>query len=87
MGKKEANPWGLYDVHGNLWEWVSDWYDEEYYTKSSKSNPQGAEKGSFRVFRGGSWSNSPENVRSAYRFRDDPAGRFSLVGFRLARTM
>ncbi|MCP4700099.1 MAG: SUMF1/EgtB/PvdO family nonheme iron enzyme [Gammaproteobacteria bacterium] len=84
-GEKKANAWKLYDMHGNVWEWVQDWYAEDYYVKSPKENPAGPETGSYRVLRGGSWSDSPRFVRSADRFRGDPGSRFAYLGFRLAR--
>jgi formylglycine-generating enzyme required for sulfatase activity len=73
-------------MHGNIWEWVNDWYAEDYYKNSPQDNPTGPEKGVDRVLRGGSWINYPTFVRSAIRNRVDPAYRFDNVGFRLART-
>ncbi|MDR1921074.1 MAG: formylglycine-generating enzyme family protein [Candidatus Adiutrix sp.] len=79
VGQKEPNAWGLYDMHGNVWEWVQDWYDD--YSGSPATDPLGASSGSSRVFRGGdnAWS-----CRSAFRSGDTPDARYDYLGFRLA---
>ncbi|MDR2450345.1 MAG: formylglycine-generating enzyme family protein [Candidatus Accumulibacter sp.] len=84
VGQKEANPWGFYDMHGNVWEWVQDWYDEDYYAKSPVRDPSGPSEGSFRVLRGGSWYFDAAGLRSANRFYLSPDYRVELNGFRLA---
>ena len=86
VGQKAANGLGIYDMSGNVWEWVSDWYKNKYYADSPRENPQGPSGGSSRVFRGGRWNSSPAYVRSAGRGHGDPGYRDSSLGFRLART-
>ncbi len=84
VGQKEPNGWGLYDVHGNVWEWVQDWYDERYYASSPSVDPDGPQSGSGRVVRGGSWHQTATSWRTAFRRQYDPNYRGISIGFRLA---
>jgi len=83
VGQKEPNAWGLYDMHGNLWEWCQDWYESDYYGKSPTDDPTGPTAGSQRVIRGGSWNLSPWSCRSADRDGNEPDTRGSALGFRV----
>jgi len=84
VGRKRANPWGLHDVLGNVWEWVWDWKDA--YPEGAVINPLGPAAGAYRVRRGCAWSNIPDHCRAADRSDDDPHVRDRNWGFRLART-
>ena len=87
VGSYPPNGWGLYDMHGNVWEWCLDWYGGKYYNECKRQgivdNPQGPETGSDRVLRGGSWGSCAGFCRSAYRRYGDPGNRNYDVGFRL----
>jgi serine/threonine-protein kinase len=83
-----ASPYGVMDMAGNVWEWVSDWYQSDYYSVSPSNNPQGPATGRDRVLRGGSWSDSDDSVRSAFRGVFSPGRWIYLVlGFRCVRSL
>ena len=73
VGQYAANPWGFFDMHGNVWEWTADWYQAAYPTGNPVVDPTGPASGSFRVTRGGSWSNDGTDLRSAKRAHSPPA--------------
>jgi formylglycine-generating enzyme required for sulfatase activity len=83
VGQKKANKFGLYDMTGNVWEWVEDRYDYNYNTSASVSDPQGPASGSYRVIRGGSWHYGARYCRSSFRHDYAPGFRFSDGGFRV----
>jgi formylglycine-generating enzyme required for sulfatase activity len=82
VGEKKPNAWGLYDMHGNVWEWCSD-YGAHSYANAKNVDPQGPASGSTRVLRGGRWRSTPRFCWSAFRFRYDPGVRSSYYGFRV----
>jgi formylglycine-generating enzyme required for sulfatase activity len=83
VGSYPPNPFGLFDMHGNIWEWCSDYYDRTYYRNSPRYDPQGPAEGTLRVVRGGSCYNIGRFCRSAYRFGIAPGNRDIDVGMRL----
>ena len=85
VGQKEKNAFGLFDIHGNVYEWCNDWYDSDYYSSSPSNNPTGSATGSDRVVRGGGWFNGAGSCRSAIRIGDYPSFRGSYLGFRVVR--
>jgi sulfatase modifying factor 1 len=87
VGQFKPNAFGLYDMHGNAWQWCSDWFGgEDYYGKSPADDPKGPDIGGFRVLRGGSWYYGPFYSRSARRDCSRPDYRLNFAGFRVAST-
>jgi sulfatase modifying factor 1 len=84
VGRFRPNKWGLYDMHGNVGEWCSDWFAAEYYKQSPVDDPQGATQATHRVHRGGGWGSLPLYARSASRIEHEPGYRCDDLGFRLA---
>jgi len=72
VGRKTPNAWGLLDMHGNIWQWCHDWYDEGYFKESARENPRGPASGKQRVLRGGAWESDAEKCRAAYRHKEFP---------------
>ena len=79
------SPYGVYEMGGNVWEWVADWYDANYYSESGRNNPAGPSLGTHRVLRGGSWCFLSSAMRSAHREPYDPEITDTDIGFRCAR--
>ena len=85
VAQLEPNEYGLYDMIGNVWEWVNDWYDASYYQYSPTSDPAGPAVGADRGMRGAAWNNAPDTTRVSYRNHDLPKDRSMVQGFRCAR--
>lgn len=89
VGRKKPNPWGLYDMCGNVAEWCNDFYSADYYKRSPQKNPRGGAKGNERVLRGGAWNSSVNACRSSYRVGDpsinDTCLASDAIGFRCVR--
>lgn len=84
VGSFDPNGFGLYDMAGNVWEWVADWYDRDYYKKITRNNPEGPPSGKLKVLRGSSWSNNALLARPAARNWCSPVKRVDVLGFRCA---
>ncbi|HEX9971249.1 MAG TPA: SUMF1/EgtB/PvdO family nonheme iron enzyme [bacterium] len=85
VGNYPANPFGLFDMSGNVWEWCQDWFDENYYQTSPAKNPTGPETGTARLLRGGSWLFDVRGCRSSSRLRYDPVFWYDYLGFRVVQ--
>ena len=91
VGQKPPNPFGLYDIYGNVWEWCNDFYEENYYQSSPEKNPIGPKTGKEKVVRGGCWSSNPQECTSAFRNKAIPAyvdictASYDIYGFRVVK--
>ncbi len=90
VGGKSPNPWGLYDMHGNVWQWCNDFYQVDYYQQSPEKDPRGPEAGETKIVRGGAWKFSADSCRSGYRYNENPGYAdvcfgYDIYGFRCVR--
>ncbi len=90
VGQKQPNPWGLYDMCGNLWQWCNDFYQVDYYEESLEENPRGPKAGDSKVVRGGAWKSSADSCRAGYRYNENPGYAdvcfgYDIYGFRCVR--
>jgi formylglycine-generating enzyme required for sulfatase activity len=85
VGRYGPNAFGLYDMHGSVWEWCSDWYAKDYYAASPADDPRGPAQGTLHVLRGGSWLAKPSSARASSRFHYTPLIRVDFTGFRVVR--
>jgi formylglycine-generating enzyme required for sulfatase activity len=91
VGQKLPNPWGLYDICGNVWEWCNDFYQVDYYQQAPRKDPKGPDVGQTKVLRGGAWRFGADTCRSGYRYNENPGYAdvcfgYDIYGFRCVRT-
>lgn len=86
VGEKRPNGYGIYDMCGNVWEWVADWFGLDYYKISPKKNPKGPDKGAFRILRGACWDSHQYEARTTSRYAKSPDVKYANNGFRCARS-
>jgi sulfatase modifying factor 1 len=90
VGQKQPNPWGLFDMNGNVWQWCNDFYKVDYYAGSAKDDPRGPESGDKKVVRGGAWRFGAETCKAGYRYNESPGYAdvcfgYDIYGFRCVR--